>query len=238
MGRAEMRRSGVWVELGLQEYASAARLQERLRGLRENGEIPDTFIALEHSPCVTVGRAGTAEHILVSRETLQAHGVVVHESDRGGDVTYHGPGQLVCYAIVDLNDYERDLHAHVRRLEAVMIRVGARFDVPCWRRAGYPGVWTASGKIGSVGVTVRRWVTKHGLAFNVSPDLTPFTFIVPCGLHKSRVASLEGILGRTPHLPEVREAMKGICEIVFCRRLTDGSISSLLETDLRTAVKC
>ena len=188
------------MDLGRTEYAAAFRLQEELRQLREGGEIPDTFVALEHEPCVTIGRGGTSAHVLVDQDVLAAKGIAVHVSDRGGDVTYHGPGQLVCYAIVNLADYDRDLHAHVRRLEAVMMQTASAFGIVSWRRSGFPGVWTARGKLGALGVAVRRWVTTHGVALNVCPDMEPFSLIIPCGLAGVPVTSLSKILGRSPDL--------------------------------------
>lgn len=238
MGSATHRRTSVWVDLGPEDYVSAARLQERLLRLRRDGEIPDTFIALEHRPCVTIGRGGTWEHVLATADVLERHGITVHESDRGGDVTYHGPGQLVCYAIVDLKDYGSDLHAHVRRLEAVMMDTAASFGVVGWRRVGYPGVWTTSGKIGAVGVAVHEWVTKHGIALNVDPDLAHYSLITPCGLPGIKVTSFAAILGRPPHPSDVRRAMRRACERVFSCRLESQTRDEAVPMKLGALLSC
>jgi lipoate-protein ligase B len=223
-----VRHPATWVDLGRRDYLSALALQERLRELRLADEIPDTLVLVEHSPCVTVGRSGTPSHILASATELAEAGIDLHLSDRGGDVTYHGPGQLVCYPVVDLRDYGRDLHAHVRRLEALMIETAAAFDVLAWRRSGLPGVWTRPGKLGAVGVAVNGWVTTHGTALNVSVDLWPYSLIVPCGLSGIAVTSMAQVLGYAPGLGDVREAARNAFEKVFARSLRACETSSPL----------
>ena len=200
--------------------------------MRQTGEIPDTFLLVEHPPCVTIGRGGTSAHILVGNDVLEREGIAVHMTDRGGDVTYHGPGQLVCYPIVALEDYDRDLHAHARRLETVMMKAVASFGVESWRQPGFPGVWTALGKIGSIGVAVRRWVTTHGAALNVSLDLRPFSLIVPCGLSGVTVTSLAEILGWPPDLALARQVMREGCEHAFGLSLNEGRDHELLNAAL------
>jgi lipoate-protein ligase B len=214
-GSLDAKPVGWWVDLGVEGYLSAYCLQERLNELCGRGEVPATVIVVEHRPCVTLGRASSSAHILADEETLARAGVEVHVSDRGGDVTYHGPGQLVCYPILNLREYGSDAHAHARRLEEVMIGTAAAFGVDAWRRTGYPGVWTTRGKLGSVGVGIRRWVTMHGAALNVCPDLTAFNFIVPCGLQNVAVTSLGQILGRPLDLTQARAALQRSCARVF-----------------------
>ncbi len=209
------KRTGLWLELGQEEYLPALALQERVSELRRHGGIPDTVILLEHQPCITLGRGSQSSHILVDEHTLEQAGVQVCFADRGGDVTYHGPGQLVFYTILDLNDHGRDVHAHARRLEEVMIRTAAFFGVESSRREGFPGVWASRGKLGALGVSVHRWVTMHGGALNVSPDLGPYSFIVPCGLRGMGITCLEGLLGETVDMAEARRAMKRACADVF-----------------------
>ncbi len=170
-------RQAIWLDLGTIDYAGAYEIQLRLHDLRQAGEIADTAVVAEHPACITVGRAGRRGSILASEAELRAAGVAVYATDRGGDVTYHGPGQLVLYPIVALDGYGRDVHAHARRLEQVLIDTLASFGVRGERRKEYPGVWTVQGKIGALGLRVHRWVTMHGVSLNVSPDMSHFSFI-------------------------------------------------------------
>ena len=181
-GQGDRRVPALWLDGGSLDYPAAYELQQQLNAARRDGSLADTILVVEHPPCLTVGRGGTGDDVLTDRAALARQGITVHESDRGGAVTYHGPGQLVCYPILDLTRHGRDVHLHARRLEEVMLRTAAACGVAAWRRPGYPGVWTASGKLGSLGVAVRRWVTLHGFALNVCPDLDHFAHIVPCGL--------------------------------------------------------
>jgi lipoate-protein ligase B len=184
---------------------------------------------------VTIGRGGTATHILASEDTLNKAGITVHVSDRGGDVTYHGPGQLVCYPIVDLAGYDRDVHAHARRLEAVIMQSAASFGVASWRKPGFPGVWTTRGKIGAIGAAVRRWVTTHGAALNVCPDMRAFSLIVPCGLSGMAVTSLAEIKGHAVDLTLARGAMRDACERVFHCSLVEAARHDLVPTAMGIA---
>ena len=194
---------------------------------RRNGTTPDAIIVVEHSACLTVGRGGTGDDVLTDRAALARQGIAVHETDRGGAVTYHGPGQLVCYPILDLTRHGRDVHLHARRLEEVMLRTASVCGVAAWRRPGYPGVWTARGKLGSLGVAVRRWVTLHGFALNVCPDLDHFAHIVPCGLPGVPVTSLARCLDREVSLAAVRDVVRTACSDVFGLDLSDGAVADL-----------
>lgn len=165
------------------------------------------LILLEHPPVLTIGRSGTSANILVPAEKLAAAGVTVRETNRGGDVTYHGPGQIVGYPILPLVYHGKDVHAYLRRLEGVLIGTLACFGIPSERREGYTGVWTAQGKIASIGVAISRWVTWHGFALNVSPNLAHFGLIHPCGLVGVRIASMQSILGTAPSRAEVEEVL-------------------------------
>ena len=180
-------------QLGLTDYAEALRLQEEKVAARKAGAIPDTLLLLEHLHVYTLGRNGKREHLLVPAERLPASLV---ETDRGGDVTYHGPGQLVGYPILDLTRHRRDLGWYMRSLEEVFVRVAADFGIRAGRLSGAPGVWVGNGKLVAMGVHVSRWVTSHGFAFNVNTDLSYFRAIVPCGLRDKGVTSLERLLGR------------------------------------------
>jgi lipoyl(octanoyl) transferase len=227
-------RPAAWLDLGVEAYPRAFELQMRLHALRLAAEIPDTAVLVEHPPCITVGRAAHREHVLASPEELQAAGVAVYPTDRGGDVTYHGPGQLVLYPIVDLAGYGRDLHAYARRLEQVLIDAVASFGVPATRKKEYPGVWTVQGKIGAIGLKVKRWVTLHGVSLNVSPDMAHFGLIVPCGIRDHGVTSLAQELGRRVETAEVKPVLREAFARVFRVRLADmAQDESALQGGLR-----
>lgn len=169
-------------DLGRVEYAASFALQQEYVERRKRGEIPDQLLLVEHPHVVTMGRNGHPENVLATPEILQRAGIAFHETDRGGDVTYHGPGQIVGYPIVDLREWQRDVLAYVRGLEQVLIDTLAEFEIAAWREAGATGVWTAQGKVAAIGVHISRWVTSHGFALNVDTDLSYFRYIVPCGL--------------------------------------------------------
>ena len=189
-------------------YADSTALQERLAADRLADAVPDTILFLEHLPVVTLGRRGSTASLIDSPEKLATAGIALMNSTRGGDTTYHAPGQLVTYPIMKLSRDEADVHSYVAKLEEVAIRTAAGFGVQAFRRKGMTGVWTTDGKLAAIGVRLRRWVTAHGMSFNVNIDLTGFKRIVPCGLEDRRVVSLRSILGNEcPALHDVREAM-------------------------------
>jgi lipoate-protein ligase B len=204
------------IDLGLMPYATAyqeqvrhveAVLRAREVGAPESGRI----LLVEHPPVITISRrAGAHDHLLASPEVLVRRGVEVAETDRGGDITYHGPGQLVVYPILDLNRLNLGLHAYMRLLEQSVIEACAAWGVPCERDPSATGVWTraASAKVCAMGVRVRRWVSMHGLALNVDPDLSHFGLIVPCGLPGRAVTSLRAELGSS--FPSMEEAKRGL----------------------------
>jgi lipoate-protein ligase B len=191
------------VECGLVPYGEALEHQRRLVEARQAGEIPDVLLLLEHPPTYTRGRRSGAEELPMGVEWYEAQGIEVHETDRGGRVTYHGPGQLVAYPIVSLRPYGDDVHEYVRRLERVAISSLADHGVEAGTIEGLTGVWTDGApppegdarKIGSIGVHVSSGVTSHGLAVNVDNDLQPFEWVVPCGIEGCRVTSLSRELG-------------------------------------------
>jgi lipoyl(octanoyl) transferase len=191
--------------LGRMEYAAALRLQAECVARRKAGEIPDTLLLVEHSPVFTLGRNARREHLLASPARLVEAGIEVFETNRGGDVTYHGPGQLVGYPILDLRQHRRDIAWYMRSLEEVFIGVAAEFGVEARRLAGAAGVWVGNDKLVAMGVHLSRWVTSHGFALNVSTDLGYFEWIVPCGLRDRGVTSLEKLLGRRVELADVEE---------------------------------
>lgn len=185
------------VELpGVVSYEDGLRLQHDRVVARKAGDIPDTLILLEHPPVYTLGRNAKRENILFSPERVGQLGAELFETDRGGDVTFHGPGQLVGYPIFDLTQHRRDLAWYMNSLEEVFIRVAEEFGIRAGRTEGARGVWVGNDKLVAMGVHVSRWVTSHGFAFNVNTDLRFFDWIVPCGLHGKGVTSLEKLLGR------------------------------------------
>jgi lipoyl(octanoyl) transferase len=203
--------------LGRVPYADGLALQARLVADRQAGRVPDTLLILEHDPVFTLGRNARAEHVLFPEEALRARGFEVFETGRGGDVTYHGPGQVVGYPILHLAPDRRDVHRYVRDLEEVMIRTSADYGVAAGRVAGMTGTWVGEEKIGAIGVRIARWVTSHGFAFNVSTDLAPFSLIVPCGIRGRGVTSLETLLGRPVPAAEVADRLAVHLAAVFGR---------------------
>ena len=171
-------------DLGRLRYADAFALQQQFVERRKRGEIPDQLLIVEHPHVITMGRNGHDENLLAGPELLERAGVEFHRTDRGGDATYHGPGQIVGYPIVDLREWKRDVVAYVRALEQVLIDALAECGIAAGRETGATGVWTAQGKIAAIGVHISRWVTSHGFALNVDTDLSYFRYIVPCGLTK------------------------------------------------------
>lgn len=194
--------------LGRVPYAHAHELQARLQEARRLGRIDDTLLLLEHEPVITLGRGTKPGHVLASADELRARGVALEEVGRGGDVTYHAPGQLVAYPILDLGPDRRDVRRYVRDLEEIMIAACADFGVRAGRVAGYNGAWTNDRKIGAVGVRISRWITMHGFALNVCTDLRGFELIVPCGIADREVTSLERELGAAPRFEAVVERVE------------------------------
>ena len=205
--------------LGLVPYADGLELQRRLVDDRKADRIPDTLLLLQHPHVLTIGvKKDGKEHILASPERLSSLNVDVFETGRGGDVTYHGPGQLVGYPIIDLNPDRRDVHKYVRDLEEVMIRTCADYGIAAGRIAGLTGTWVGAEKIGAIGIRISRWITSHGFAFNVRTDLDHFKLIVPCGISDRGVTSLERLTGRTIALDAVEDALIRRFSEVFERR--------------------
>jgi lipoyl(octanoyl) transferase len=192
--------------LGRVPYAEALALQRSLVDERRAGRIPDTLLLLEHPPVLTLGVRGDGgrAHILATAEALASRGIDVHETGRGGDVTYHGPGQIVGYPIIDLNPDRRDVHRYVRDLEAVLIRTAADFGIHAGRVAGLTGVWVGDDKLAAIGVRIGRWITSHGFALNVNTKLDHFQLIVPCGIPDRGVTSMERLLERRIDTDEVQ----------------------------------
>ena len=206
-------------DLGPMEWGEAFHLQQHLIAQRKAGEIPDQLLIVEHPHVVTVGRNGHESHVLASREVLDRAGIGFFETDRGGDVTYHGPGQIVGYPILDLREWKRDVHAYVRTLEQVLIDMLADFAIEANRIEGLTGVWVDGAKVAAIGVHLSRWITSHGFALNLDPDLTYFQYIVPCGLTKP-VTSMER-LGARASRAEVTRRIAVHFERLFDYQLHD-----------------
>ena len=205
-------------KLGLVSYADGLELQRGLVEDRKAGRIADTLLLLQHPHVLTIGvKKDGRQHILAAPETLGARGVEVFETGRGGDVTYHGPGQLVGYPIIDLNPDRRDVHKYVRDLEAVMIGVCADYGLTAERVKGMSGAWIGDAKIGAIGVRISRWVTSHGFAFNVTTDLDFFNLIVPCGIADKAVTSLASQLDRQVPMAEVEDQFIRHFSAVFAK---------------------
>jgi lipoyl(octanoyl) transferase len=203
--------------LGRIGYAAGLELQKQLVEQRKAGAIPDQLLLLEHPPVITLGvkTRNNQTNIVAGPEALAAAGVEVFETGRGGDVTYHGPGQLVGYPIIDLKPDRCDVHKYVRDVEDVMIRAAAAFGVTAGRLPGLTGAWVGDEKLAAIGVRISRWVTSHGFAFNVSTALEHFDFIVPCGITDKGVTSLERQLGRPVAMDEVEAAIESAFRNVF-----------------------
>jgi len=208
------------IQLGRAPYAPVLDLQRDLHALRQCGACGDVLITVEHDPVFTVGRRGSADNILVSPERLEQAGITVHRIERGGDITYHGPGQLVCYPILDLREYEKDLKGYIGRLEATIMRTLSRFGIAGDRMAGRPGIWIDGKKIASIGVHVRQWITMHGIALNVDVNHDHFAMIRPCGMDVETVSMSQFGHAGLP-LEPVRDAwlLEAAAEFGWCLSL-------------------
>jgi len=219
------------LDLGLEPYDRALDLQHRLVAARREGRIEDVLILLEHPPVITLGRRGDESNIVASRELLARLGVEVHRVERGGDVTYHAPGQLVGYPILDLRGHRQDVGWYMRSLEEVLIRALSDFGVEAGRVEGRIGVWIGDKNIAALGARIEEWITYHGFALNVSPDLSHFDLIVPCGYSGMGVTSIQEVLGEAPGMSEVRKSVAQRFSEVFGVeiRRREGEISALVK---------
>lgn len=204
------------VDLGTRRYSEVLELQRAVARARISGEIEqDVLLLVEHPPVITLGRSSKDAHLLANKAQLAARGVDLFEVERGGDVTFHGPGQLVGYPVIDLKRHKQDLHWYLRQVEEVLIRALGRMGIDSERVPKYTGVWTKQRKIASIGVHARDWVTWHGFALNVATELSYFDLIVPCGIPEVTMTSVERELGRTPEMEEVANVVAGVTADTF-----------------------
>jgi lipoyl(octanoyl) transferase len=205
--------------LGRLSYAQGLELQGQLVADRQAGRIVDVLLLLEHDPVFTRGRNAREQNLLVREALLRARGYDVFETGRGGDVTYHGPGQVVGYPIISLAPDRQDVHRYVRDLEEVMIRACRDYGIDAERVSGLTGCWVGRDKIGAIGVRISRWVTSHGFAFNVVNDLAPYSMIVPCGIPDRGVTTLQRLLGRPVPMAEAQDGLARHFAEVFQREV-------------------
>ena len=221
------------VDLGLIGYAEAWALQKRVVAARKSAAIEDVLLLCQHPHVITQGRNGKRENLLASEHILKQKGVEFHATDRGGDITYHGPGQIVGYPILNLGAIRRDVVWYVRMLEEAMIQATAEFGIAAGRVAGKTGIWVGNGsseeKLAAIGVHISRWVTSHGFAYNVSTDLRFFDLIVPCGIADRKATSLEKLLGRSVQPNEVTPRIANHLGEVFGLEMKEASRKELLE---------
>jgi lipoate-protein ligase B len=231
------------VDLGLAPYAEAWELQRRLVAGRKASVVPDVLLLCEHPHVITLGRNGKREHLRASAHRLEQMDVEFHATDRGGDITYHGPGQLVGYPILNLSLLRRDVVWYVRQLEEVLIRAARDFGLAALRKPGLIGVWTTSPqsgeeKLAAIGVHISRWVTSHGFAYNVATDLRYFDLIVPCGLPDRRATSLEQLLGRAISVREVAPGIVRRFGEVFGLEMRTAQLQELENSLVADEQKC
>lgn len=207
----------IWLDAPI-PYPAAMRFQDELVRRRIAETLPDLALFLEHTPVVTLGNRGQAGHLLAAPAELARRGIDIAQATRGGDVTYHGPGQTIIYPVIRLGANEADAHGYLHNLEEIAIRTAADFGVAAFRRPGKTGAWTHLGKLAAIGIRLKRWVTSHGMSFNVRPDLGGFQTIVPCGLVGEAVTSLELLLPAACPAPEAVRARMTEHFSTVCRR--------------------
>ncbi len=200
-------RTLTYCDLGLIDYKEAWDLQKVTFELRVQKKIPDIIFLLEHPHTYTLGKVADEKNLVSNKEYLEEKKISVYNIDRGGDITYHGPGQVVGYPIIDLNDWKNDTHKYLRALEEVIIRTCSYYGIAGIRDPKYTGVWIGDRKIAAIGVKISRWITMHGFAFNVNTDLSLFTGIIPCGIVDKEVISLKKELSRIVSISEVKEIL-------------------------------
>lgn len=195
----------IYSDLGLIDYAKAWNLQKEVFDKRVSGNTDDTFFMLEHPNTYTLGKTADKNNLISNKAYLEKEGISVYEIDRGGDITYHGPGQIVGYPIIDLKNWKQDTHLYLRNIEETIIKVCNYYGLNAGRKEKYTGVWIGERKICAIGVKISRWVTMHGFAFNINTNLNLFNGIIPCGIKDKEVTSLERELGKRFDINEVKD---------------------------------
>ena len=189
-------------------YEEAFDLQKRMVEMRSQNKINDTLILLEHHPVLTITKKDTLKNILASPDELREKGITLCKTNRGGDITYHGPGQLVGYPIMDLKEHGKDLHRYIRNIEEMIIKLLMDYGISAHRDKRHPGVWVVEEKIAAIGISVKSsWVTMHGFSLNINPDLNHYSLIVPCGINDKGITSLSKLLGKSINQEEVRHKL-------------------------------
>jgi len=214
--------------LGTTDYEEALELQKKIAEARRDNRIEDTLLLLEHPPLITIGRSGSFKNILASKETLEKEGIRLYTVDRGGDVTYHGPGQLIGYPIMNLANYGKDIHSYVYRIEQSIVELlKQEYAVETDIVQGYIGVWHDTDKVAAIGVAVRSWITTHGFALNVNPDMNHFAMIHPCGIRDKGVTSLSRILNRKVTVDEVAKKYPKYFGEIFSVEMNEITLEEL-----------
>jgi len=212
------------VQLGKIDYDESLKLQKRLVELKQAKLVNDILLLLEHPPTITYGRGANVNNVLATKQQLEMVGIKTYFTERGGDVTYHGPGQIIGYTIFDLNNYEKDIRGFIRKLECVFVQLlDSRYKISASSNPSYPGVWVQDEKILSIGLAIKRYVTMHGFAFNVNTNLDHFSLIVPCGIIGKRVTSLSRQLGYTLDLSIIaQQTVQEFCKVFDVECIVHG----------------
>ena len=217
-------------QLGLVNFYDACRMQHRLQHKRLNGKISDVLLILEHPPTFSIGKSGSFDNLLISKDRLNQEGIALFSTQRGGDVTYHGPGQIVVYPIISLEPRGKDIHRYVYELEEVVIRTLKDFCINAVRDENHPGAWVRKEEIAAIGLRIQKWITMHGFALNVCPDLKHFSFINPCGFSDRKATSMSKLLGHKVSMKDVVSRLIAYFSDVFNAQIKSGSYR---EADIR-----
>ena len=215
------------LDLGIIDYSEASSIQKDILAKRKRDEIGDTIILAEHPPVLTMGRTGTRDNILIDEDILTGKKIQIIDVDRGGDVTFHVPGQLVMYPIVNIKRASLDVHEYIRRLEEVVIKFLSSYGIKGVRISGHSGVWVGKKKIGSIGIGLSRWVSYHGLSVNINADLSYFSMIRSCGIKGVEVTSLARLLGKTADMGSVKEKLAAAFDEIFKFSQKSSEVSAL-----------
>ncbi|OGC84170.1 MAG: lipoyl(octanoyl) transferase [candidate division Zixibacteria bacterium RBG_19FT_COMBO_42_43] len=218
------------IDLGLKDYKETLQLQHQLVEQKHRENLPEILLLVEHNPVITLGRSSHPENILLDKAQLEQLKIQLHYIERGGDVTYHGPGQLVAYPIFDLNNYKQETHLFLRQLEEVIIKTVESYNLKAERIKGLTGVWVDGKKVASIGVAAKKWITFHGLALNVNTDLKYFSYIHPCGMLDKKVTSIAELLKRKVDFREVKDKLVDkFAEIFDLKMIKNKNLTSKRE---------